>query len=640
MNKIILISIILSFSQLPDLFCQNNNVDANDKVEHVSEHSGFEDDSTYFISTKNNKYGVVNEKGKEVVPFIYNSLSSYGGKIDGQINDASYKISIVNDVVETISYYEIDNFYVSIGDSNKKGLLDLGFVEIWPEVYDTIYTVMDNLALEEKPLIVAKGNDKIELFESDFIAIEVKGKLKRALPKKGELSADHIQDGSGYLIVTDENGQYAYNYNTNEKLSTHFDAILFNRNSLESVVIEKNGKKGFYTEKLEEILPVEYDDFEKIDYGFIKTTRSGLYGILSPEGEIILEAEYSKFENIYSRFFLLEKDGKKGLVKLNTNSIVIEAEYDDITLDYSTTNLVLIKDGLKGIVNKQGKVILEPKYTDIKFENGIMIVRDSLNYGLVSSLGENVTPLEYQAIFNFGNSYGVAKDNLFGAIDLKGNEILPAIYNKIEKRQSMPLAPFIATTNDHDSVFDNNGKLLMENHSYDKIKYASRTHLLLIKDDKEGLAYFDGSVIIEPKYDDIIIASYNRNDDRILLSLNNKMGLYSPKFEELISLEYDMVEYAFPDFFSLKNDDLIGLADYDGDIIIAPAEYKEIKAAFGGNIFPCLTNNNTYVMHDSTGKILSELEYDSVKRIDKNRVEVALNGKQLFFTNEWVEINE
>lgn len=79
-----------------------------------------------------------------------------------------------------------------------------------------------------------------------------------------------------------------------------------------------------------------------------------------------------------------------------------------------------------GLINKKGKVIIQPIYSSIaiqiKMENDIFIVNDSLhNYGIVNNQGVELVKPQYDFI-HYGNSSADTIDTRLGLIKVSKNE--------------------------------------------------------------------------------------------------------------------------------------------------------------------------------------------------------------------------
>ncbi len=105
------------------------------------------------------------------------------------------------------------------------------------------------------------------------------------------------------------------------------------------------------------------------------------------------------------------------------------------------------QNGLLGVKEVSGKVLVEPKYHGgRKFKNGMAVVKGptimdditgfpiSPKSGYINDKGVQITPLKYDYAYDFEEGMAAVKINyLFGFIDDKGNEVIPLKYESASR---------------------------------------------------------------------------------------------------------------------------------------------------------------------------------------------------------------
>ena len=160
------------------------------------------------------------------------------------------------------------------------------------------------------------------------------------------------------------------------------------------------------------------------------------YGVKNSEGKVILPAKFLGL-GIYDNY-IIAGDAKNSMYYDNKGKLL--ATYCDIKEFRYGVSIVRdckTKDGFKGLINKQGKVVLPPnKYTEIEdfTSYGLSLVSTNAyeKFGLIDTLGKTIAPCKYDAInLTAGVGDGLVPfqlDDKWGFMNIKGQEVIKAIY--------------------------------------------------------------------------------------------------------------------------------------------------------------------------------------------------------------------
>jgi hypothetical protein len=105
-----------------------------------------------------------------------------------------------------------------------------------------------------------------------------------------------------------------------------------------------------------------------------------------------------------------EKNGRWGLLNLETGKIAIPFEYDTKEVEFMTNSIqdyfLLKKNGKMGMVDITGKILIPFNYDEVnESDNGLVIVKNMGLYGLVdANTGKEILPIEYSNM-NYGVRY-------------------------------------------------------------------------------------------------------------------------------------------------------------------------------------------------------------------------------------------
>ena len=217
-----------------------------------------------------------------------------------------------------------------------------------------------------------------------------------------------------------------------------------------------------------------YDDI--ILFGnYIKTIKENKYGLIDNKSNIILKPIYDKVGIFYN-------DGKE----------YISAKYDGKYKLYQNTGKIIPEKDLYVVLNDQASLLamnLKPELKKYKYDNAQIFQDTDTKYEIeeinipeirkTESTNEDITSEDNEPDIESNNQFTidnktfilVKKDNKFGINTLKGEEILPPIYDNIvivNLTKDYNTNTFWAIKNNVFSEYSLNGEILAEQ-VYDKI---------------------------------------------------------------------------------------------------------------------------------------------------------------------------
>lgn len=199
---------------------------------------------------------------------------------------------------------------------------------------------------------------------------------------------------------------------------------------------------------------------------------------------------------------------KYGLINFNGTEI-LSLTYDSITpLSGVRNSFVTSKDGLYGLVDNSGNVIIDNLYTEIssltdKYEDGYVVRDQNGNYGLINYNKKQVLECKYSEIKH------VSGNNLY-AVRENGN--LELINEK--------------------------GEVLIGSGFEDIINIASN-NVIFLRDNKYGVMSSDGTVLIEPTYDELTYAF----DGNYVAKKEDIYGIINTSNETKVEFSYSYITY-------------------------------------------------------------------------------------------------
>lgn len=282
-------------------------------------------------------------------------------------------------------------------------------------------------------------------------------------------------------------------------------------------------------------------------------------------------------------YFVLQKDNAYGVIDKNAK-IIIEPKFESVIVPNPSKGLFICysEDDTVKVYNEKNEEIFS-KYEEISsirlkniasglmYEKSVLKYRSGDKYGLIDYSGNKLTEAIYGNIESLGYKEGellVEQNGKYGVINIKGTNLVPVKYETIKV----------------DAYYTEEDK-------YDKSGY-----IIGIKTD-EGYRYgymdVDGELVLDLEYNDISRITDVNDSTNIYLnaSKNGQFGVYKNK-SKIINTEYQSIQYSKnANVFILEKSKKYGIADIDGNIIL------EVK-------YPQIDINGKYLYaKDKDGKI-------------------------------------
>ena len=292
-------------------------------------------------------------------------------------------------------------------------------------------------------------------------------------------------------------------------------------------------------------------------------------------------------------------------------------------------------NGKWGLVNKQGREITPTVYDEIKGHQD-PIVRLGNKYGFVScKTGELLTPIIYDdvkqwtQILDFSSRKFGKKDlacvklgDIWGCINVCGEEIIPVKYEKIEINQSEN--PRVsAMLNGKWGFVDENGKEITA-FEYDDVEIFRNGRAMVQKNSKFGFINNKGATVITLVYDDCesYFSYVLQDDDRRILPIwikrGGKYGFIDINGNEIGELKYEKAL----SFHSISKDRELaavvlngsaGFIDQTGKIIIPcmyEPDFENRSNYYFYNNYANVKKNGKWGVIDANNQIIIPFLYD------------------------------
>ena len=574
------------------------------------------------IVVKDNLYGAVLTGGYEIVPTTYDYISPFkdgyaqairNGKCITINLSGKESASSGNKVIEISEKYdEVRGFYNGVAcvrKQDKWGVIDDRGKELVSPQFIYISDFIFNLASYKSGnntwgFISPEGYISKDIYAD--LEIDVDGSLITSRPILFFVDAFNTKNVGLKKVRLNRDG--AVLIQSDESIIALPSYIYFAQNSSEGIICAQNssGLWGAITCSGEQIIPFEYITIQDFKEGrSFGMDRNGKLHLLSSDGKInkILESYTRATPFVHSYANIYHKD-LCGLVD-KSGKVVLEPNYTEIRYSGILNSYILIEDGKEGLFNVVTGTKIAPKYKRIvSIEDDYILVEiPVLGTIKIEASGKSFVlhndHVKYLPEWCIGGMdyendicYAISKEGKWGIVDQDGNTICKPVFDKIVKRE---------------------GNLIYTESNKNRDSW---------KDEIYGLFDIDTKVAIPAEY-----AEYPQKKDNFYLvcKYDKKNGAVDFNGNEVVNPEYSDVKW-LNGYYQIFNEGMVGLVKSDGTIILPP-QYCKIEVIKYG-LFKVYTqrNSNTWQICNDEG--LNHRKYNEIGTINEDgNFPVTYNGR-------------
>lgn len=347
-----------------------------------------------------------------------------------------------------------------------------------------------------------------------------------------------------------------------------------------------------------------------------------VFGISRRNSSKVFELDYP--EDLVYQYFVMYSGDKAGVID-RTGKLLIDAKYQDIFIPNQSKDVffVNIDEDTYKVLNKDGEEIFkdyeEVTYletsepTELVLEKNVLRYKENNMYGLMDLDGNKITEAIYEKVMSLTNKPGnilVKKEGLCGVLNSKGEEIIPIKYDSI--------------TGD-DFCLEAYG-------------YALSGYIVAVKTDT-GIMYgyidYNGNEILKTQYETINrVLEYENKDDIYLVVRNNgKRGVFK-NGKQIIDFNYQTINYSDKsNVFIVEKSGKYGFYTNKGNEILEP---KYTKYAIAGN-YISVQKDGENKLFDLNGNLINTDTYSSMIEVENSSYFIAVkeNGYYSVISKEF-----
>ena len=565
-----------------------------------------------------NYYGLINIRGKEIIPFKYISLKGVGSQmiaVTKNENDLIYGLIDKKDNnIIPFKYRKIEQIDPEIFSmEDDKGRIWLSNVEgnlLISESFSEIIQLRENLIVAKRDGKVGLLNKKGDLLLDPVyrkISIENGNKIN-VLPFTEwrvidtinhviqKLWFDEVEAVNHSIYKASINGGDAFIYKNAAKIGfsgdmnivAYLDDLAIFKEKDKYGIMDYNGTilaepdyEEFYVDKPFLFLKSNnywtflnteklswydgaYSSLSRLSQDFIGMKLNGFWGVLDQNGSILIETKYDSILEIRDNFLKVLFYGETGVVDISGEWKVLPRKAH---IDLLSNNRILISSVLGSSINDSGGDTLYATDNSLKQLNNLFIEEDLDGLlGLVNSSYENILPVEKDLIIELIKNYIFLFHDKqgWGAVMVNGR----ILFEKDNRFQDIMAEGegFIGVKIDGKYGFvDTRGRLRISNR-YEEIG-PFHNGLAPVKIlDKWGYVDKYERIQVQPHYEQ---ESFFRNGLAVVRK-DKKFGLINTSGIQIIETEYDSIFRTSHETFILKYNDKYGLADDNGRVRLYP----------------------------------------------------------------------
>lgn len=395
-------------------------------------------------------------------------------------------------------------------------------------------------------------------------------------------------------------------------------------------------------------------DFENQDFARV-VLEGGSMAILNKSGKLITEIittkdkkqvkyklDYiSKMQNNVVRFCTncyvnydgnwenpKVENGKWGYLNPNM-TLLLDPQFEKAT-DFSNERAIVQSKGLYGLINTNANFILKPEFQNLSFienTNNQFINYDvkKEKFGLISEDGKIISSISYEKIFPFKEGLArVMVGGKYGFIDATEKLIIPAIYDNANDFSEGFASVF--TKNRWGFVNSSGNVNILP--TYITVSNFSNGLSLVFKDGKKYFINTDEKTLVTQPF---LNASDFKNDFATFINEEKKVGLINslgtiiiePKYEEIASL-------GLTSLFKVKDEGEYKIFSTILKRFISKKSYLEVSNVSEGIIKVKIDNYYNFI--DTLGKIIINKKYQNASDFSDGIAKVTFENKTGFIS--------
>ena len=336
-----------------------------------------------FLAKKDGKFGVINNKGVELISFDYDEIEA-----DKTYNTTTFSKDAGYIVKKTTS------------DGYKYGYINSNWETVLDAEYTSVSRILD-IDSKDAYLIVAK--------EGQYGLFRNKNKQVDFLYQSLEYNKDTN------LLIAERSGKYGViDIEGNTVVPIQYKNVKFNG----IYIYAETYTESFYFDKKGQDVENPYTSMTEVSNqdSYITINGDNLYGIINKNGEETVKNQYLYIEYVFDGYFVAYKDGEGFGVIDKNNNVIVKFNYDVLSKvgEYKMLKGLDMDENITDIFSNDMKKIASLKDSTIAINDNYVELYNAEESKFISKDGELKTAKE---IFTNNTLFAESKDKKWGLVD-------------------------------------------------------------------------------------------------------------------------------------------------------------------------------------------------------------------------------
>jgi WG repeat protein len=405
---------------------------------------------------------------------------------------------------------------------------------------------------------------------SGKIAIAVQGDWKYAYPFKDGLA--QVDVGGANFDFIDKTGQRLVRLGQGETnaniawprmlITSRFRNLSFSYGLIP--VQNKLGKLGFMNQKGQLIVTPQWDQVSDFHEGlacvsiYNPSNHTSRAGFINTNGQIEIPLQWNGASSFSEGLAAVSTNGLCGFIDKSGRMVIPPSPAKWVnreSLFLGGFALVISRDYKFGVIDRTGKIILEPEFTGFELGNQMVVLQkdknaiidksghvagdfwwDSIQDPPMLTMANDIDPVEYRPKVANDYTVKVKKDNKWGLVDINGKIVVQSIWEDVGFSES----GFTPVKQDGKwGLLDSSGKLVIQP-QWEAVNYPALAGKIITakKNGKWGLFNLAGKVAAKPEWDAVSTFS----EGLAAVQVADKWGLIDQSGKIICPPQWDWAE--------------------------------------------------------------------------------------------------
>lgn len=528
------------------------------------------------------RYGIIDLKNNMLVPFEYTTIHQVA-KNRYVIKSIKEKVALIDAKGFRLIRFDLDSISNFSGNTatvfvnGKQGKIDKDGRFIMKPIYKNI--VEENygyrgLHYPEWKLVDGRNN-LVNKFEYDEMIPAANNIFKVRLGSKMSIIDEKdnflmpivngVGDFKDKIAVFNKQNKYGViNQQGKMIVLPEYDSVFITDAFILALKRIINDKWSVFNHEGDSLTERTYQEVKKNTPGFMGVKRNDSWGFIDESGKEIIPNQYDSVENFQGQVAKASFLGSEGII--NSNGEWLANPWYEFVQPVSQNIFYYRSGGKSGLIGPGNKDIYTTENAFFPINSGFIEKNPENKLGLLNHKGKVILKTEYDEISHLqGDSiYIFKKDNKYGIVT-KSGVIKVGLNSRFQELHPLKDNYLGVKINNKFGFVDINGNLRVSN-QYDAIGHYQE-NLAPIKL-RGNWGYIDKieRIVIQPAFDH----AYSFSDGLAIVMKNNKCGLINKDGKIVLPLEYDRLEKTRGKRYLCYQGNKVGMTSEEGKLLIFP----------------------------------------------------------------------